>query len=601
MNTGRSLQEIASMAERSGARLSLIALILLATAPLQTVTGYLFKVSVDSMTTAAARPFFLSVAVLVVAYIVGFSLGGFGVSVRVSLVESLALAQRRRMTRAILRMPLLEYEKHSRGDLVSRLTADINESSRAFTNLYFVLDGLLKFLFAAAYITYLSWQVALAVAIASVAGMLVQSASSRPLEAMGQRLGAATGQVSSRALNAIEGLVPIKVFAAHSQIRRSYGESLAGVFRLAMGLARRSAWITGLSPVMALLQIGSMVVVGGYMAAIGRLTVGGVLAIITMSDATAGAVILGPRWAEIRKSLGAYARVREIILAPADAPEGAPANAPADGRAEAPASTRAEAPADPPDEAIAVRHLTFEYAPGQKVLDDVSFDIPRGAKVAVMGRSGSGKTSLLKVLAGLYRPAPGVVSLWGYDLGAGGDFAPARLVTYVSPEAFLFSGTIAENLELGLSREPVPGEEPTGFWRALELADASSFVTGLPDGGLGYQVGERGNSLSGGQRQRLCLARGFLRETPVLLLDEPTSSLDTEAESRITRGLRGLTELTCVIVTHRFEVAAATADFILVMDGGRVVERGKHEDLLEAKGLYWSLFTGEVKFGEDTP
>lgn len=124
------------------------------------------------------------------------------------------------------------------------------------------------------------------------------------------------------------------------------------------------------------------------------------------------------------------------------------------------------------------------------------------------------------------------------------------------------------------------------------MACAAEFVFGT-EGGLSAQVGERGSLLSGGERQRLCLVRGFLRDTPVLLLDEPTSSVDRETEAAVLSAIASQEDLTCLVVTHRLDVVEH-ADLVLVMDSGRLVEAGTHEDLLRSKGLYWVLFTGEV-------
>lgn len=166
-------------------------------------------------------------------------------------------------------------------------------------------------------------------------------------------------------------------------------------------------------------------------------------------------------------------------------------------------------------------------------------------------------------------------------------------VTYVPQEPFLFAGSVADNLALGLSGEPVKDVDmSTEVRKSLELGDALEFVMST-DEGLDAQVGERGSLLSGGQRQRLCLARGFLRGTPILLLDEPTSSIDREAEARALSGLSSQRDLICLVVTHRFDVAEA-ADLVLVIDRGRLVEAGPHDELLKKQGLYWSMFTGEI-------
>lgn len=166
-------------------------------------------------------------------------------------------------------------------------------------------------------------------------------------------------------------------------------------------------------------------------------------------------------------------------------------------------------------------------------------------------------------------------------------------VTYVPQEPFLFAGSVADNLALGLSGEPVKGIDMLAEVRkSLELGDALEFVLST-DEGLDAQVGERGSLLSGGQKQRLCLARGFLRGTPILLLDEPTSSIDREAEARALSGLSSQRDLICLVVTHRFDVAEA-ADLVLVIDRGRLAEAGPHDELLKKQGLYWSMFTGEI-------
>ncbi len=199
----------------------------------------------------------------------------------------------------------------------------------------------------------------------------------------------------------------------------------------------------------------------------------------------------------------------------------------------------------------------------------------------------------MKILAGLYRPKPGTVFVNGLDMAYWRLEKGREDVTYVPQEPFLFAGSVADNLALGLSGEPVKGIDMLAEVRkSLELGDALEFVLST-DEGLDAQVGERGSLLSGGQKQRLCLARGFLRGTPILLLDEPTSSIDREAEARALSGLSSQRDLICLVVTHRFDVAEA-ADLVLVIDRGRLAEAGPHDELLKKQGLYWSMFTGEI-------
>ena len=242
--------------------------------------------------------------------------------------------------------------------------------------------------------------------------------------------------------------------------------------------------------------------------------------------------------------------------------------------------------------------MSFSYGYGSPVLQDVWMEVPAGSFCVLVGRSGCGKSTLLKLIAGLYEPPPGTLFLDGKDVTLGGHMSLRSLVAYVPQEPFLFPGTIRENLELGV----VSGKPPTQeeLRKSLVTGDALDLVENLP-GGLDAVLGERGVNLSGGERQRLCLARTVLRDAPVLLLDEPTSSVDMESQTRILRALRRLaSRRTCLLVTHRFDLAEE-ADLVFLMDAGRIIDSGKHQDLLERSELYRTLYAGEGSSGQSGP
>jgi ABC-type bacteriocin/lantibiotic exporter with double-glycine peptidase domain len=220
--------------------------------------------------------------------------------------------------------------------------------------------------------------------------------------------------------------------------------------------------------------------------------------------------------------------------------------------------------------------------------------VPKGAKVAIVGRSGCGKSTLLKVLAGLYAPPPGTVFIGDEDMFRHRLSSIRKRVTLVTQETFLFAASVRDNLALGRR-----GASEEAMVRALAAADAAGFVKDMP-GGLGASISERGGSLSGGQKQRLTVARALLRECDLLLMDEPTSALDQESESNVWRTLMELmADKTWMVITHRFELAEQ-CDTVIVMDGGRIVDVGRHQDLAVRPGLYRSLYTGELSFKPDT-
>lgn len=239
--------------------------------------------------------------------------------------------------------------------------------------------------------------------------------------------------------------------------------------------------------------------------------------------------------------------------------------------------------------AIEFRNVAFHFPTTGKdeprwVLEDVSFVIPSGATVGIVGATGSGKSALIDLIARVYDPQKGEVLIDGVPVSRVPLEELRREIGYVPQESLLFSDTIAANLAYGLG----PDDDPDAWRKAASIAQLDEAIAGFPDG---YQtvLGERGINLSGGQKQRATLARALARKPAIVLLDDALSAVDTHTEAEILRGLRtALAARTAVIASHRAS-ALRDAAMILVLDDGRIVERGSHSELLAAEGRYWAL------------
>jgi ATP-binding cassette subfamily B protein len=243
---------------------------------------------------------------------------------------------------------------------------------------------------------------------------------------------------------------------------------------------------------------------------------------------------------------------------------------------------------------LAFEQVSFEYESGKKVLDDINFECTPGQIVALLGSTGSGKTSLVNLLPRFHEYTGGRILLDGVELNRYPRSYLRRHIGIVEQEPFLFSRSIRENITYGVGRE-VPQEEVEAAARAAAVHDV---IMTFPQG---YQtlVGEKGVTLSGGQKQRVAIARTLLKNPRILILDDSTSSVDTETEAEIREALQNLMkDRTTFIIAHRIQ-SIMIADLILVMDNGRVVQCGKHDDLVNEDGIYRKIYNIQTRIEEE--
>jgi ATP-binding cassette subfamily B protein len=316
--------------------------------------------------------------------------------------------------------------------------------------------------------------------------------------------------------------------------------------------------------------------VGAQDVLAGRITPGRLSQFVLYAVFAAGALgELSQVWGEVSQAAGAAERLAELLaIEPVIRAPQNPARLPSPAQGE-----------------VAFDNVCFSYPtrPQINVLDDVSFRVRPGEKVALVGPSGAGKSTIFHLLLRFYDPQSGTVTFDGVNLAEADPRDLRAHIALVPQDAIVFADTVAENIRFG-RRDAADGE----IKRAADLAVASEFVARLPER-FHTPIGERGVTLSGGQRQRIAIARAILREAPLLLLDEATSSLDSESEMLVQAALKQLMQgRTTLVIAHRL-ATVQSCDRILVLDHGRIVEEGTHATLIAAGGLYARL--AKLQFG----
>lgn len=507
------------------------------------------------------------------------ALTGFALSQVVSVAAQQAIAKLREEVQGhLIRLPVRYFDSTKSGVLVSRVMTDPEGIRNLIgTGLIQLTGGILSALGAFGVLLYLNWRMTLAAVVPLVAFSAGMSIAFKRLRPIFRERSVIQSEVTGRLTETLGGIRLIKVYTAEEREKAVFGE---GVQRLFRNIAKTITG-TSLTGTLGFAVVGVIGVItmyqGGADVIAGRMTLGSLITfVIFIAMVTAPLVQVASIGTQITEAFAGLDRIRELRdMATEDQEDASKQDVPSVvGR-------------------VQFDDVSFEYEAGVPVLQHVSFVAPAGTTTALVGSSGSGKSTLISLIMAFAQPQQGRILVDGTAVSDLKLRDYRRHLGVVMQDNFLFDGTVKDNIAF-----TKPGATDEEVMAVAKIANAHDFIMGFPQQ-YDTIVGERGVKLSGGQRQRVAIARAILADPRVLILDEATSSLDSESEHLIQEGLRRLRAgRTTFVIAHRLSTITS-ADQILVLEKGQIAERGTHQELLALGGRYRDLYNRQYQLEQD--
>jgi len=560
-------------------RLTIGLLLMLVSRLSQLVLPFAPKYIVDEVLNKGRTDLLVPIALAAAGATLVTAVTGFALSQILGVAAQRAITDMRKRVQAhILRLPVRYFDSTKTGVLVSRIMSDAEGIRNLVgTGLIQLVGGFVTAIMGLAVLLWLNWHLTLITILVLAifgGGMAYAFNTLRPLF---RERGKINAEVTGRLTEALGGIRIVKSYTAEKREEIVFTKGAHKLFRnIAQSMTGVSATSSGATAIIGVVGV-LMIWLGGQSVLAGEMTLGDLLTYIFFIGIVAAPLVgIASIGTQITEAFAGLDRIREVLEMSTESQEDA-------ARSEVGRLVGT----------VAFDNVWFEYNEGHPVLKGISFEAGAGTTTALVGSSGSGKSTLIGLVMAFNRPTSGRILIDGRDL------ADLRLGEYreqlasVLQESFLFDGTIAENV--GYAR---PGASREEIMEACRVAHCDEFVSHFPEG-YDTIVGERGVKLSGGQRQRVSIARAILSKPRILILDEATSSLDSESEQMIQDGLRQLRQgRTTFVIAHRLSTIRS-ADQILVIEAGEIVERGTHTELLAVNGRYRQLYDKQYKFETD--
>ncbi|MBX2810146.1 MAG: lipid A export permease/ATP-binding protein MsbA [Cellvibrionaceae bacterium] len=484
------------------------------------------------------------------------------------IAEKAILEIRADMFAKLHRLPLSTHQAYGTGKMMSKITYDVPMASDALSNAWMVIiRDALTIAALLSYLLYVSWQLTLLLGIAGPAMAFILDRASKLMRGFSKAMQQNMGDLTEQLEQGIRGHRDIKIYSAETYENAYFRSTAEKLRENTMQVAKVAALNVPLVQVIAAIALSIIVYIATLMAANDYFSPGGLVGYIT-----AMSLIFEPirRITNINETIQQGMAAADSIFQLLDQPE----------------ETDKGTQSLPPQAlGIAFKQVHFAYENTQApILDNFSLNIEANKTTALVGYSGSGKTSIINLITRFYTANHGQLTIGGIDINALSLASLRQSIALVSQNIVLFNDTIAANIAYGHKHY-----DRAAIKTAAIAAYAWDFIETLPQG-LETRVGDNGCSLSGGQRQRIALARAFLKQAPILILDEATSALDNQSEYEIQQAMADFGKThTVIIVAHRLSTIK-DADKIVVLDKGKVVEQGQHQQLLQQQGYYSSLY-----------
>lgn len=482
---------------------------------------------------------------------------------------------KRALFKKLLSLEIAFYDKNNSGYIMQRFSSDADMACTGLLdNLKVFISRLFSFLSLICVLIYNSWQLSIIAIVVLGCALLPLASVKRRIKFIVLKNVTEASKVFTNYNETYSGAKTIYSYNLQQKIYNKFDNTLRTIFKLTMKMVQKTAWMTPLMHIIISVGIGGVIGYGSYLIVNGTITSGNFVSFITALVMLYTPIKgIGKNFNNVQISFLAIERVMDILdMDPA-----------VKDRADARVLKQIE-------KGITFDDVTFEYVPGTPVLKNVNLNVRAGSTVAVVGNSGGGKTTLVNLLPRFYDVKSGAVKIDGQDIRSLTMESLRDKIAVVFQDNFLFEGTIRDNITLG--KENASDEEISA---ALKMAYLDDFVAGL-ENGVDTEIGERGALLSGGQRQRLAIARAFIKNAPIVILDEATSALDNKSEAVVQKAIDNLMQdRTVFVIAHRLSTVQ-NADKIVVVNDGRIVEEGTHEELLAIdNGAYKALYNAQFK------